>query len=484
MAKVLQHKVVAALPSTLEADSIYYVRVGTGVDIYVTNGSGMIVGVPTNYLKRVVESRTDVTAETYSIPALRDSSALNLRQTWAPNGNALSVVPLIFAESIGDTSAGNMLGASHQISLFHYHFTKGGGTQATQYGQEFRVKQEDNSRLQEYIATKHVIEPTSSNAGTLGAYILEQFDDMRAAVTHVDRFERHFLDPRMVTFHAGGEIRLPQVITSNYTFKDSDSGKDFYVVSATDVTLTVPLTVTDGFTARAFQVSTGRAVLSFSGMTVAEPESLSATQGVGHQATVGAAPSSNIAFLALTKNTPLLHGGVTPGRLYGAYGRNTLLGITAEAMTANALYPCPIVLNKRTTINTLGIRVPTALSGQNLRLAIYRSNGFGALGARVYQSANISTGTTGDKQVTGLGLVLDPGMYFLCVISSGAAIVNWACNHSLDYVFGRGTSTGMEVVPLYSATLITLPADLTNRAPSIYFDTSSYLPDVYWSSSS
>lgn len=48
MATVLQHKVVAALPSPLEPDSIYYVRVGAGFDIYVTNSLGVITSYPLN----------------------------------------------------------------------------------------------------------------------------------------------------------------------------------------------------------------------------------------------------------------------------------------------------------------------------------------------------------------------------------------------------------------------------------------------------
>lgn len=48
MAKVLQHKVVSALPAPLEANSIYFVRVGTGFDIHVTNSSGTIVAYPIN----------------------------------------------------------------------------------------------------------------------------------------------------------------------------------------------------------------------------------------------------------------------------------------------------------------------------------------------------------------------------------------------------------------------------------------------------
>ncbi|MDF3932161.1 hypothetical protein [Pseudomonas citronellolis] len=49
MAKVLHHKVVATLPSTLEANSIYLVRVGTGFDQYVTNSTGQIVAYPMNH---------------------------------------------------------------------------------------------------------------------------------------------------------------------------------------------------------------------------------------------------------------------------------------------------------------------------------------------------------------------------------------------------------------------------------------------------
>jgi hypothetical protein len=45
---VLHHKVVSALPGTLDANSIYYVRVGTGFDLYVTNDSGTIVAYPIN----------------------------------------------------------------------------------------------------------------------------------------------------------------------------------------------------------------------------------------------------------------------------------------------------------------------------------------------------------------------------------------------------------------------------------------------------
>lgn len=46
MSIIQHHKVVASLPSTLEADSVYYVRVGSGVDAYVTNGAGVTAAYP------------------------------------------------------------------------------------------------------------------------------------------------------------------------------------------------------------------------------------------------------------------------------------------------------------------------------------------------------------------------------------------------------------------------------------------------------
>lgn len=48
MALVKHHKVVAALPSQLDANAIYYVRAGAGFDLYVTNSSGQIVAYPVN----------------------------------------------------------------------------------------------------------------------------------------------------------------------------------------------------------------------------------------------------------------------------------------------------------------------------------------------------------------------------------------------------------------------------------------------------
>lgn len=56
MAAVLHHKLVNSLPGTLQANSVYYVRTGTGFDAYVTNNLGIVVAYPLNL--PVVENDT------------------------------------------------------------------------------------------------------------------------------------------------------------------------------------------------------------------------------------------------------------------------------------------------------------------------------------------------------------------------------------------------------------------------------------------
>lgn len=47
-AKLIQEKYVSALPGTLVANTLYYVRVGTGFDVYLTNATGTVVAYGMN----------------------------------------------------------------------------------------------------------------------------------------------------------------------------------------------------------------------------------------------------------------------------------------------------------------------------------------------------------------------------------------------------------------------------------------------------
>ena len=46
--KLLSEKHVSALPGTLAADTLYYVRTGAGFEVYLTNSTGTLVAYPLN----------------------------------------------------------------------------------------------------------------------------------------------------------------------------------------------------------------------------------------------------------------------------------------------------------------------------------------------------------------------------------------------------------------------------------------------------
>lgn len=78
MPKISQFKVVSTLPSTLEPDAVYYVRVGTGFDIYVTNSSGTVVAYPSNQVNPPAATQAESEAGTET--ALRSWSPLRIIQ--------------------------------------------------------------------------------------------------------------------------------------------------------------------------------------------------------------------------------------------------------------------------------------------------------------------------------------------------------------------------------------------------------------------
>lgn len=487
MAIALQHKVVSALPGTPEPNSIYYVRIGTGFEIYVTNDQGTVVAYPANYAKLPIAKQTNISDPNFHISGIREVSSLPVSMTWRPAADGESVVPTMFVETTVDTTDAPTVGLSHSISLFHYVTVKGGKTHKTHYNQEYRLLLLDGSHIDEYIAQTHVLEPKASsggqNNGTVGTYVLEELPDLTATVDYVSQFLRRLVDPRLLTWYGGGTVKMPLVLTAGRTMTDVDSDKDIYVVSATDVTINLPNTLRDGWRSRFVQVSTGRINFTFDpGLAVLESDGLTSTQGAGLSADVCVVPGGGFAKLVVERPSALnyaIHPGLRPGRLYGFAGRNTLLGLQDVPVSANVLYPVPIRLAHRKTISTVGVRVSAALSGQNLRLALF-ANDNGLPGARIWQSGDLSTGTAGDKQVTGLSITLEPGFYFLGVVASGGVTLSWACVAGLEEIFGRPSSVSLDVLPLYAMAVTAIPADLTGVAPGAYANLSNYLPDVYF----
>lgn len=96
MSTVNHHKVVSQLPVLLDSNAIYYVRVGAGVDIYVTNDNGMVVAYPLNTSPTGTTSPpttvVSVISGTLNLATVQDAALVILNQNVTgmilPNGQA------------------------------------------------------------------------------------------------------------------------------------------------------------------------------------------------------------------------------------------------------------------------------------------------------------------------------------------------------------------------------------------------------------
>lgn len=114
MAKINQHKVVASLPDPLEANSIYYVRVGAGFDQYVTNGSGMIVAYQSNAKLeldgkvdkeegKVLSSNDYTTAEKNKLAGIEAGAQVNVATNIGQGSRTSTTIPLTSSTGTGTT---------------------------------------------------------------------------------------------------------------------------------------------------------------------------------------------------------------------------------------------------------------------------------------------------------------------------------------------------------------------------------------------
>lgn len=127
-------KVVSALPSTLVADTIYMVRVGTGLDIYVTNSSGTIVAYKTN---------ADLNAAALGTRMTAAETEISLKAAKGANSDITSLTGLTTPLSIsqGGTGGNSATAAKTALGiLFTKEYVSGeqsiaaGGTATTAHG--------------------------------------------------------------------------------------------------------------------------------------------------------------------------------------------------------------------------------------------------------------------------------------------------------------------------------------------------------------
>ena len=114
--------------------------------------------------------------------------------------------------------------------------------------------------------------------------------------------------------------------------------------------------------------------------------------------------------------------GTTPNRLYPAgmqRGSPTAMITSTTGPTVNTLYAMPFEVPTATTFDQISAEVTTLGSGSNIRLGVYDdSNGYP--GALRFDSANISSATTGHKTATITAGVqaFKPGLYWLAYENS------------------------------------------------------------------
>ncbi|CRM74705.1 MULTISPECIES: hypothetical protein [Pseudomonas] len=200
---------------------------------------------------------TTTTQATVSQQQIKTGRVLDF--TWAPNANTTStIVSADYIDYQVDTSQGSPTGDSHSIARFTYAQGKGGGQISTLFLEELRAGVRANTRIGLMVGRKWALDPGTDVSGSIGTYVLEQFDDMRASVNYVGAFARIFADPRMVSYHAGGHVHTSASITASRPLTMADSGKSILVISNTDVTLTLGDDVTEGFKATLIQAAAGK----------------------------------------------------------------------------------------------------------------------------------------------------------------------------------------------------------------------------------
>ena len=157
-------------------------------------------------------------------------------------------------------------------------------------------------------------------------------------------------------------------------------------------------------------------------------------------------------------------GAMMPGyasaRFYfpGATSPNT------EALTANTIYGSPIWILQKQSFTRLGVEIVTA-AGTNGRLGVYKwANGVPT--TLVIDAGAISTATAGYKELTGLALTLNPGVYGLVFLPDAAVTVRICNNQGFQYLaalaLGASSSNtspelGVDAPQTYGALPATFP---------------------------
>lgn len=132
-------------------------------------------------------------------------------------------------------------------------------------------------------------------------------------------------------------------------------------------------------------------------------------------------------------------GGTTPATvtipfrsgLY--YTTHNNAALTSRTTTANRITYTPFIVAAQTTFNTISILVTTGTASSNCDLGVYSDNN-GVPGTLVQSLGQVSTASSGAKEITSISLTLNPGVYWLACWASAAIT-------SVVHLSGPGTAS-------------------------------------------
>lgn len=152
-------------------------------------------------------------------------------------------------------------------------------------------------------------------------------------------------------------------------------------------------------------------------------------------------------------------------RIYSSPSNGTAL--TTAALVANTLYAMPLLIERRTQINSIQINVTTSRASSFIRIGIYDDINL-LPNNLILDAGQIASGTTGIKNYsTGLPLFFKSGVYWLvCVTNSNPAIRGFATAGlypilGLDAAMGVTQGLGYQVNFTFAALPSTFPVGQT-----------------------
>ena len=200
---------------------------------------------------------------------------------------------------------------------------------------------------------------------------------------------------------------------------------------------------------------------------------------------VGDATSDKITLNAFGEEEPI---AAFLGTIWETTPGIISIGATQLGLTANRKYLIPWKCTKRRTITQMQISVTSGDSGdlntRVARLGIRNRNPVtGEPTSLVADCGAVNISSAGHKTLTGLSVTLDPGWYYLELVSNGAPAIRAVSSATLQStnmgIDASGTSTLTFVSGLYRAfTYASLPADETGQAQANSLSAFGNLPII------